>query len=56
MTKERYMALADIQFLWTDKQKPWITGNYATKTEVPEQITSSSATVDTCMSIIDELV
>jgi hypothetical protein len=24
MTKEHYMALADIQDLWTNQQKPWI--------------------------------
>lgn len=24
MTKEKYMALADVQDIWTNQQKPWI--------------------------------
>ena len=56
MVKDRYMALADIQAVWTDKQKPWITSTYATKTEVPEQIASNAASVDTCIEVIGELV
>lgn len=27
MAKERYIALADAQTLWTDSIKPWIVGN-----------------------------
>lgn len=49
MTKERYMALDDVQTLWTDKIKPTIETNYANKV-------SDVASVDTCMSIINELV
>jgi hypothetical protein len=56
MTKDKYMALPDVQSLWTNKQKPWITSNYATKTEVPEQIASNAASVDTCIDVIGELV
>ena len=56
MKKDKYMALADVQSIWTDKQKPWITSTYATKTEVPEQIASKAASVDTCIDVIGELV
>lgn len=56
MTKDNYMALADFQTLWDDSLKPHISSTYATKEEVPETITSKSSSVDTCMSIIDELV
>lgn len=56
MTKEHYMALADFQTLWDNSLKPHISTTYATKAEVPETITSKSSSVDTCMSIIDELV
>lgn len=31
MTKEKYMSLADLQTVWTNKLKPWIVGNYARK-------------------------
>jgi hypothetical protein len=55
MTKEHYMALADFQTLWDDSLKPHISSTYATKQEVPETITSNSASVDTCISIVDEL-
>ena len=34
MTKEKYMALADLQTLWTGKIKPWISSNHYTKSEV----------------------
>ena len=50
MTKAKYLALADLQALWTDKIKPWINQQKADKSELP-----SSASVQTCESIIDEL-
>ena len=31
MTKEKYLALADFQALWSDKLKPWINSVFATK-------------------------
>ena len=34
MTKEKYMALADLQTVWNDKLKPHIQQTYATKTEL----------------------
>jgi hypothetical protein len=34
MTKENYMALADVQEIWTDKQKPYIGQTFATKSEL----------------------
>lgn len=49
MTKEKYMALADVQTLWTDKIKPSIQNTYATKSDV------STASVATCESIVNEL-
>ena len=36
MTQENYMALADVQSLWTEKQKPFIRQTYATKDELQE--------------------
>lgn len=36
MTKEKYMALADFQTLWTSSVKPWINGVYATKNELAQ--------------------
>lgn len=56
MTKANYMALNDLQTLWTNKMKPSIANTYATKSEVPEQIASNAASVQTCMDIIGELV
>ena len=34
MTKEKYMALADIQSLWTEAMKPWINNQKVDKTSV----------------------
>jgi len=51
MTKENYMALADVQTVWTNSIKPWITQNYATKQEAK----AAHASTATCESIIDEL-
>lgn len=54
MTKEKYMTLADVQMIWTDKQKPFINQTFATKQEVSdatliplnmEQLTPSSTFV-----------
>ena len=36
MTKDNYMALADIQEIWTNKQKPYIGQTFATKQELSE--------------------
>lgn len=33
MTKEKYMALADFQALWSDKLKPWINSEFADKAD-----------------------
>ena len=33
MTKEKYMALADFQALWSDKLKPWINSKFADKSD-----------------------
>ena len=41
MTKEKYMALSDIQEIWTNKQKPFITQNYATKAELEAASTAT---------------
>ena len=49
MAKEKYMALADVQSLWTNPIKPWIASTYVNKN-------SDAATVDTCIDIINELV
>lgn len=44
MTKPKYLALEDLQALWSDKLKPWINGQKAdktstyTKTEVDTKI------------------
>lgn len=43
MTKPKYMALADFQWLWTNTLKP----------AIPSLITVAS--VATCQSIVDEL-
>ena len=51
MTKENYMALADVQAVWTNSVKPWIAQNYATKQEAG----ANYASVATCEAIIDEL-
>lgn len=45
------MALADVQTVWTNSIKPWITQNYATKQEAK----NDHASTETCESIIDEL-
>lgn len=46
MTKEKYMALADLQTVWDNTLKPWI----------QQQITPQTyASVETCKSIISEL-
>ena len=37
MTKEKYMALADFQTLWSDKLKTYIFGTYATKTALQQE-------------------
>ena len=34
MTQAKYMALADVQEIWTGKQKPFINQTFATKSEV----------------------
>ena len=47
MTKEKYMALADLQTLWTNRMKPTIVDFVNGKVTV--------ASVATCQSIIDEL-
>ena len=46
MTKEKYMALADFQTLWTEKIKPAIPGIAGTADYASDQ---------TCESIVDEL-
>ena len=51
MTKEKYMALADVQSLWTNTIKPFIGQTFATKDEAGVDY----ASVATCESIIDEL-
>ena len=40
MTKEKYLALADFQALWSDKLKPWINSVFATKqdTYIKEEV------------------
>ena len=49
MTKEKYMALADVQSLWTNRIKPHISQTYATKSEVTQ------ASTQTCQNIVTEL-
>ena len=36
MTQENYMALADVQEVWTEKQKPFIRQTFATKAELQD--------------------
>ena len=43
MTKDNYMALADIQEIWTNKQKPYIGQNYATKDELNAAVVGATA-------------
>ena len=50
MTKPKYMALADVQTVWTDKMKPWINTNKADKSDLP-----TFATTSTCQDIVSEL-
>jgi uncharacterized MAPEG superfamily protein len=38
MTKEKYMALADLQNLWSNSIKPWIVSVYATKAELQQTL------------------
>jgi len=38
MTKEKYMALADLQTVWSNSIKPWIAGVYATKAELQQTL------------------
>ena len=47
MTKEKYMALADIQALWNDSIKPWINDNKAAKSDLP-----TFATTAECRAIV----
>lgn len=49
MTKAKYMALDDLQTVWSEKIKPAIEQTYATKQD------TGTASVATCQSIIDEL-
>lgn len=35
MTKAKYMALADLQTVWTGKIKPWINANKANEADMP---------------------
>ena len=49
MTKDNYMALDDLQSVWSQKIKPHISQTYATKND------TEAATVDTCISIVGEL-
>lgn len=51
MTKERYMALADLQSIWNNSIKPYIGETYATKDEAG----TDYASVQTCEDIIAEL-
>lgn len=39
MTKEKYMALADLQTVWTNSMKPWIVGTFIAVTAVAEGAT-----------------
>jgi len=39
MTKEKYMALADLQTVWTNSMKPWIVGAFIAVTAVAEGAT-----------------
>ena len=50
MTKEKYMALADFQSLWTNQIKPWINTNKAAKSDLP-----TYASTETCEAIVSEL-
>lgn len=36
MTQAKYMALADVQEIWTDMQKPYIGQTFATKQELQD--------------------
>jgi hypothetical protein len=36
MTQAKYMALADVQEIWTEKQKPFINQTFATKQELSQ--------------------
>ena len=40
MTKEKYMALADFNTVWTDKIKPWIVAGFIAVTAVPQGATA----------------
>lgn len=55
MTKDNYMALADVQAVWTNSIKPWVIGNFnksfifdenaqATST-TPPSVTASATTM-----------
>lgn len=39
MTKEKYMALADLQTVWTNSMKPWIVGTFIAVTAVAQGAT-----------------
>lgn len=49
MTKAKYMALADLQTVWTDIIKPWINANKANEADMP-----SLATVDEVQAIVHD--
>ena len=51
MTKEKYMALADVQAVWSDKIKPWIQGQKADKSEF--NILASAVGVVTDYEFVD---
>jgi hypothetical protein len=51
MTKEKYMALADFQALWSDKLKPWINGQKADKTDVAALVDAIG--IDTDYEFVD---
>lgn len=42
MTKEHYMALADIQDLWTNQQKPWVQGQMLIPVSINSMTPSST--------------
>lgn len=44
MTKERYMALADLQAVWDNKLKPWIVGNVLNNNFVFDENAQATAT------------
>ena len=50
MTKANYMALADLQTVWDNDLKPYVSNTYVAKTDI------TYASVETCRSIISELI